>query len=105
MPITTQDLINAGYRPYRSDKPGECYYQKAIRSEGSSEVLYFINVTAYAPVGMWAGGYDAEVVLYRNETDPALRVRADIVTLADTERTFADVYHELRCIPDIHNND
>lgn len=100
--FTIKNLLETGYKEY-PDRiyPENRLFQKTITNLVDRK-LYFIDVQ------LWRFGKFSSKVYYFLENKRGFVVTFDINdeknTIEEMEEFFSDVYHKMKCIPNIHNN-
>lgn len=102
------ECVAAGYRHYRAYK-ADRMCQKIITNTAIDKKLYAITVYEWdnRHLGKTKVGYQAEVEFYKNK-DFWFTVELNSCenkTIEEVEQFFKDVFGNMQCVPDIHNND
>ncbi|HEC63761.1 MAG TPA: hypothetical protein ENI23_00540 [bacterium] len=85
-------------------------FQKAARNNKGDKKLYYIQLAYYPPDKQYSvkAGWKADARLYalgNRDFDVTLHARGgNEETLEGVERFFAEIYEQMDCIPDVHNN-
>ena len=104
-----KELIKLGYRRYQHHKQEvDAFYQRAVYGK-NGEKLYFLNVELYDfnqfGRNKVSAAMESNLYLYKDDSAGFVVSRSiENGDIESTEKFFKNVYDELNCVPDIHNN-
>jgi hypothetical protein len=113
--IEAEKLLEQGYREYTdSRKNADSSFQKRIQNN-KNETMYFLNFHMYDYTTLRFASqfndlgirWDSDAGLYLKDTSYFRVGKApeDHDTLEDIENFYQEIYKNMNCIPDVHNND
>lgn len=112
MRINKENLKDSGYKFYHpNDKYCKGLWQKTVRNGAAKE--YFINIYLWQFPDNTTGSASSEVMFYRTdsltdskETRFQVELQLGVTsTIESMEKFYSEIYHQMKCIPDLHNND